>query len=38
MPAMGILQRTEVVQTPMVEHPLTNMAASTALKSRKQTP
>ena len=38
MPAMGKLQKAAVVQTPLVEPPLVNMASSMAPESRKHTP
>ena len=38
MHAMGMLPRPAVVQTPMVEPPLVNMASSIANESRKHAP
>ena len=38
MPAMGVFQRVAVVQIPMVEPPLVNMAPSMASECRKHTP
>ena len=38
MPAMGMLQNAEMVQTPIVEPPLVNMASNMVPGSRRHIP